>query len=77
MEARTRRRKVVAEIEIFLTKNGGECSLYRSDVSRGDANLLIEFHATIPEWFVNMHHAFDSVLNSTTKGFGCAWVEDR
>ncbi len=66
----------VAQIQAFLTKNGGTCDVLRKTAHRSDADILIEFHATIPEWFVNQHHAFDSVLNSTTNGFGVAWVED-
>ncbi len=66
----------IAQIQAFLTKNGGTCNVLRKPVNKTDADLLIEFHANIPEWFVNQHHAFDSVLNSTTNGFGVAWVED-
>lgn len=67
----------VAQIQAFLTKNGGNCDVIRKTVSVGDADTLVEFRATIPEWFTRQHHAFDSVLNSTTNGFGVAWVEDR
>lgn len=66
----------VSQIQAFLTKNGGTCEVIRKTVSKADADTLVEFKANIPEWFVNQHHAFDSVLNSTTNGFGVAWVED-
>jgi len=66
----------VSQIQAFLTKNGGTCEVIRKTVSKTDADILVEFRATIPEWFANQHHAFDSVLNSTTNGFGVAWVED-
>ena len=69
--------KKIAQIKAFLTKNGGSCDIERKKLTFKNADLLIIFHATIPEWFVNMHHAFDSVLNSTSNGFGIAWVEDR
>jgi hypothetical protein len=67
----------IAQIQAFLTKNGGICDIQRKKVTAKDADTLIEFHATIPEWFVNRHHSFDSVLNSTTNGFGVAWVEEK
>lgn len=69
--------KKVASIKAFLTKNGGTCDIKRKSVTTGDANVLVEFNANIPGWFTNMHHSFDSVLNSTTNGFGVAWVEDK
>lgn len=66
----------IVRIQAFLTKNGGTCNVLRKIVNKSDADVLVEFHATIPEWFTKQHHAFDSVLNSTTNGFGAAWVED-
>lgn len=67
----------VDQVKAFLTKNGGTCNITRKTVNVDDANTLVEFNATIPEWFTKMHHSFDSVLNSTTNGFGVAWVEDK
>lgn len=67
----------ILQIQAFLTKNGGTCDIQRKKVINKNADTLIEFCATIPEWFANRHHSFDSVLNSTTNGFGVAWVEDK
>lgn len=67
----------VSAIQAFLVKNGGSCIVIRKKVSKKDANMLIEFTATIPVWFASRHHGFDSRLNSTTDGFGCAWVEHK
>lgn len=67
----------ILQIQAFLTKNGGTCDVHRKKVIAKDADTLVEFRATIPEWFANRHHSFDSILNSTTSGFGVAWVEDK
>lgn len=66
----------IAEIHNFLLTHGGSCEIFRTTVSRKPGLVLVTFLATIPRWFTNLHHGFDSKLNSTTSGFGVAWVED-
>jgi len=67
----------IAEIESFLTQNGGFCHILRQSVEIEGIDVLVEFQADIPAWFTRQHHSFDSRLNSTTDGFGAGWVLDR
>jgi len=66
--------KIAMEIgEFMIQKNGWWCQ--ELEQVRSDLILAI-IVAKIPVKFAREHHGFDSRLNSTTTGYGVAWVEE-